>query len=329
MGKELIHQPEAVLDQVTTFDLQPNPFAEMYISSLRSEDSKPAQRSALDACARIISGLPEGVVDRKNFPWVELKAAHLRTLVPTLSREDYGPRTVNRMLAAVKGVLRAAWEIEAISTDQYQRAIAIKGMSTKDLEPAGRSVPRDEVLALLKAATGQDGPVGLRDQALVIVLYGAGLRRQEAEALDTANYQPDDGQVRVLKGKRGKFRTTYLHEELRPWIRSWLNFQLQRESVPMFTRWHRNVPGTKRLSSDGIDLVLDKLCTSAQIPPVTPHDLRRSFATELLANGADILMVQELMGHENVSTTKIYDRRAEVGKRAAIQKFPALPFRGR
>jgi integrase/recombinase XerD len=322
----LIVQP---LDQQLAqplLELRPNPFAEMYLKSLKSDASYPAQASALDAVAQLMTA---SVVDRSIFPWTSLTAAHLRALVPALLRENYGPRTVNRMLSAVKGVLRAAWEAHAIDSDQYQRAMAIEGESTKDLEPAGRWVPRDEVVALLDAASSQEGLVGLRDQALVVVLYGAGLRRQEASSLDAPNYQEQDGQVRVIRGKRRKFRTTYLHADLRPWLKPWRDYQLSRSLVPMFTRWHRTTPGTARLSPMGVDTVLAKVCKLAMIPPVTPHDLRRSFASELLEAGADLLMVQDLMGHANVSTTKIYDRRGEAGKQAAIAKFPSIPYRGR
>ncbi len=314
------------LAEARPLPLFPNPFAQAYITQL-SPRGRPAQQSALDAVARILTA---GAATRDNLPWQLLTAAHVRSLKAALL-DDYAPRTVNRTLAAVKGVLRAAWEADAMPHERYMKAINVKGESTQNLLPAGRWVPRPEVEALLKAARAehdQKGDVGHRDMALIVVLYGAGLRRQEACSLDTLNYDDTNGQVTVERGKRGKYRTTYLVEGLRDWIRPWWKHQRELGCEALFTRGRRGGVGRTRMTESGVDLVLERLCKAAGIRDVTPHDLRRSFASELLDAGADILMVQELMGHANVSTTKIYDKRAERGKQAAISRFPTIKYDG-
>jgi integrase/recombinase XerD len=311
------------------FTLAPNPFAEMYLSALPSINSRPAQRSALNAIARMMASGAPGV-DRGNFPWSAVTILHMRTLRSRLLEHGYEPRTINRMLAAIKGVLRVCWEADVITTDQYQRAIAIKGERTSGLEPAGRAVPAHEIKALFLAAAAQGGALGERDPALLAVLYAGGIRRQEASALDVVDYQYELGALTVRKGKGRKYRVTYIPEAYRPWLVGWLEFLErwgQRSAGPMFPRWHR---GKRELSIDrglspiGVDETLTELVDLAGIDPVTPHDLRRSFASDLLAAGADLLMVQQLLGHANVATTSIYDRRGEIGKQGAAAMLPVV-----
>lgn len=196
-------------------------------------------------------------------------------------------------------------------------------MKTADLAPAGRSVSIDEVRTLLRAAAKQEAPRSWRDQALFIAMFAGGLRRQEASMLDTAQYDPATGSIKVQRGKRGKFRETYLAEGYRPWLEPWFRFQKDRGCEPLFVRWDRDEgPTMTRLGRAGVDHVLGELVELSGVADLTPHDLRRTFATDLLENGADILMVQKLMGHADVKTTAIYDRRGEKGKRAAVEKLP-------
>lgn len=327
MANELVPMRDG--EFAAALSLEPNPFAEMYISSLRSQNSRPAQRSGLDAISRIMTSLPADVVTRENFPWRAVTVLHMRTLRARLLEHDYGARTVNRMLSAVKGVLRVCWEAGAITTDQYQRAISVKGESTSGLEPAGRAVPGSEIKRLFVVAVGRGMALGERDPALLAVLYAGGVRRQEAVSLEIVDYQYELGALTVRKGKGRKHRVTYIHEAYRPWIVGWLAFleKWGSDTGPMFPRWHggkHELVEGKAITIEEVDKVLLELVDLAGIAPVTPHDLRRSFASDLLAAGADLLMVQQLMGHADVKTTSIYDRRGEIGKQAAAAKLPIV-----
>lgn len=314
----LEHQPRVTveLDAPHGINLAEHPVA-VYFSRL-GEDSRPAMKSSLAKIAAL--------VDQRatlwTLPWHQLRFQHTQAIRATIL-SNYGERTVNRMLSALRGVLKAAWQLRQIETDDYQRALDFKSVKTTDLAPAGRSVSIDEVCTILRAVVGQAPPRSWRDQALFIVMFAGGLRRQEASALDTAQYDPATGAIKVQRGKRGKFRETYLAEGYRPWILPWFQFQKERSCAPLFVRWDRDEgPTLKRLGRAGVDHVLGELVALAKVPDLTPHDLRRTFATDLLENGADILMVQKLMGHADVKTTAIYDRRGEKGKRAAVERLP-------
>lgn len=315
---KLVHQPRVAvdLDVPRGVNLAEHPVA-VYLSQL-GEDSRPAMKSGLSKIAELV----DRRANQWTLPWHQLRFQHTQALRSTLV-SSYGERTVNRMLSALRGVLKAAWQLGQIDTEDYRRALDFKSVKTADLAPAGRSVSIDEVRTLLRAAAGQDPPRSWRDQALFIAMFAGGLRRQEVSALDTAQYDPTTGSIKVQRGKRGKFRETYLAEGYRPWIAPWFEFQKDRGCEPLFVRWDRDKgPTTTRLGRAGVDHVLGELVDLSGVDDLTPHDLRRTFATDLLENGADILMVQKLMGHADVKTTAIYDRRGEKGKREAVEKLP-------
>jgi site-specific recombinase XerD len=318
----LVHRPHAgttELDRPRELRPEENPVA-VYLASL-ARDSRPAMISGLKVLADMVSkgaGLYQ-------LPWHELRFKHTQALRAVLIEQEYAPRTVNRMLSSMRGVLKAAWKLEQMSTDDYMRAIDLKQVKTQGLPPSGRVVEQLEVGKLLRAAASLPEPMCHRNQALLIVLYAGGIRRQEASSLDVVDYNDADGALTVRRGKRAKFRVTYVPEGYRPWLAPWLAFQRGRACEPLFVQWDRDAgPSMDRLGRVGVDRVLQVIADAAGVENVTPHDLRRSFATDLLEAGADLLMVQQLMGHADVKTTSIYDRRGEAGKRKAIEKLPVV-----
>lgn len=291
----------------------------VYLASL-APDSRPAMLSGLTA----IAGLVEPGATAYTLPWYKLRFVHTQAIRAKLMTE-YAPRTVNRMVSSIRGVLKASWNLGQITTDDYHRAIQIKHESVHGLPPAGRWVPTEEVQQLLRAAAAQPEPLCLRDQALLVVLYAGGLRRQEAAALDVVNYNPKTGQIEVMRGKGRKYRTTYLRPEYQEWLEPWVTYQRERKCDPLFVKWGKRGPTSRRLSRAGVGHVLENLCELAKVEDMAAHDLRRSFGSELLDAGADLLMVQELMGHADVKTTKIYDRRGEKTKRRVMHEhFPVV-----
>jgi site-specific recombinase XerD len=317
----LVHRPREVggaLDRPRELRPEEHPVA-VYLASL-ARDSRPAMLSGL----KVVAGMVKSGAGVFELPWHELRFKHTQALRAVLV-ERFAPRTVNRMLSSIRGVLKAAWKLEQISTDHYMRAIDLKHCKTHGLPPAGRVVEGLEVGQLLRAAAACPPPMNLRNQALLIVMYAAGIRRQEVSSLDVADYNELDGALTVRRGKRGKYRVTYVPDGYRAWLAPWLAFQRERKCEPLFVRWDRDAgPSMERLGRVGVDRVLQAIAEAAGVKDVTPHDLRRSFATDLLDNGADLLMVQQLMGHSDVKTTSIYDRRGEAGKRKAIERLPVV-----
>jgi len=214
--------------------------------------------------------------------------------------ELYRASTVTRTLSAVRS---------------FHRFLLREGSAERDptlglVRPRlPRALPRplsvDEILRLLDAPDAST-PTGLRDRAILELLYGAGLRISELTGLDVDDVDIDDGAVRVL-GKGGKEREVPLGRYGRESIGAYLtrarpSLATSRSRSALFLN-HRG----GRLTRQGCAGALASHVKTAGIDRrVTLHTLRHSFATHLLEGGADVRVVQELLGHASVATTQIY-----------------------
>ena len=233
--------------------------------------------------------------------------AHVSDFLATLREGsgDHPPLAASsaaRTLVAVRG---------------FHRFLALEGDAKDD--PAGAVAPPrpparlpkaisvDEVEQLLAAASVGDTPASLRDRALLEVLYGAGARISEAVGLDIDDIDTGEGVVRLL-GKGDKERIvplgSYAAEELGAYLV---------RGRPAFTAKGKGTPAVflnqrgGRLSRQSAWAVLRAAAQRANLSGhLSPHTLRHSFATHLLDGGADVRVVQELLGHASVTTTQIY-----------------------
>lgn len=165
------------------------------------------------------------------------------------------------------------------------------------LEPA-------EVQALL-AAPDLGSPLGLRDRAIAEMLYAGGLRVSELVGIDRGDTDWGQGELRVL-GKGGKERIVILGQPALEALSSYLREGRPRLAKGSTRALFLNYRGG-RLTARGVQTVLDRVAKAAGLMKrVTPHLLRHTFATHLLGGGADLRVVQELLGHADLSTTQVY-----------------------
>ena len=201
----------------------------------------------------------------------------------------------------------------------WHRFLAAEGLTAADpareVHPpmAPKRLPKaisvDAVERLLAAVGGADGPGPLRDRALLELLYSTGARISEAVGLDVDDLDLTPGRSAVrLLGKGGKERVVPVGSYATQAVEAYLV-----RGRPSFAAHGRGLPAVflntrgGRLSRQSAWQVLRQAGERSGLPgPVSPHTLRHSFATHLLAGGADVRVVQELLGHASVTTTQLY-----------------------
>jgi len=168
--------------------------------------------------------------------------------------------------------------------------------------------------------------VGLRDRAILEVLFSTGLRVSELVSLNREQVNIEAGEFGVI-GKGGKARVVFLSKRAKEWLKKYLDKRNDPYS-PLFIRYSgpkekEGLTNEKlRLSVRSVERIIDKYRKKAGILfRIGPHVLRHSFATDLLSHGADLRSVQEMLGHKNISTTQIYTHVTNTRLREIHEKF--------
>lgn len=285
--------------------------AAVYLARL-SPGSRRTMRQALDAIAFLLTG---GRCDRATLDWSALRYQHTQAVRAALA-ERHAPATANKMLAGLKGALREAWRLGLLPADAYQRAVDLPAVRGERL-PRGRALSLLELRALFAACAADETPAGIRDTAILALLYGTGLRRSELAALELSDYDPAAGALTLRSGKGGKQRLGYAANGAAVALAAWIAYRGS-EPGPLFIPvWSGRRPRLRRMVDQNVRALLAKRARAAGVAPFSPHDLRRTFISHLLDAGADLVTVQALAGHAQVQTTARYDRRGETAKRRA------------
>lgn len=228
--------------------------------------------------------------------------AALRRFLADLHARGYGKSSIARTLACLRTFYEYFVRAERIAANPV-RPVPTPRQDRK----LPRFLEEEDVRRLLEEGTG-DGFNGLRDRALLEVLYGGGLRVSEAVGLGVGDLDLSEGTARVL-GKGGKERLAPLGSAAARALEAYLPERAAR--LEALGRWGEEAlfvnRNGQRLNVRTVRRILRRRADETGIRGrVTPHMLRHSFATHLLNRGADLRTVQELLGHENLATTQIY-----------------------
>ena len=215
------------------------------------------------------------------------------------------PTTLRRRAASLRGFYRFCYAEGLIATDVAARF---------DLPRRPRLLPEvltvEEVDALLSARTDAT-PAGLRDRALLELLYSSGLRISEALGLDREHLSLEEGLVRVV-GKGDRERQVPVGEVALDWLRRYVQearpawLAASREPTPRGGPLFVSERGRRLDRRRAWEMLVSTARLAGLERGISPHTLRHSFATHLLEGGADLRIVQELLGHASISTTQLY-----------------------
>lgn len=309
--------------------------AVVYLARLGSTRSQRTMRAALNVLANLLG--VSAVQDESGHDvtflqcnWAALRYQHTVALRAALVRQ-YEPATANVKIAALRGVLQEAWRLGQMTAEAYQRAADIASVRATTLL-RGRSLASDELAALLKVCDEDTSAFGIRDAAIIAVMYSTTLRRSEVASLQLRDYDARAQSLKVVKGKGRKDRLVYLADTAHEALQAWVQLRGQ-DAGPLFCRitprGRKDKDGSiersyhirpeRGLTDQAIYNLLDKRRQQALVDPFTPHDLRRTAISDLLDAGVDVVTVAHISGHSSTDMVKRYDRRGERAKQQAAR----------
>lgn len=257
--------------------------------------------------------------------WVHLEGVkplhvthrQLRGYLADLRRARYSTRTVNRHLSALRALYR--WLVHEGHTSEDAAAALASPKIARTLP----LVMSDADVTRLLDTCDRESATGIRDRALLELLYATGARISEASALNLSDLMRTESCIRLF-GKGSKERIVPVYKTAYEAIETYLN-GARRELLGKHTSQAVFISTRgNRMSADALRTVFEQHIDLAGLDnSLTPHAMRHTFATELLGGGADLRSVQELLGHESLSTTQIYTHLSvERLKEAARQAHP-------
>lgn len=295
---------------------QPINPAAAYILSLQSASSKKTMKSFLNRIAVLL-----GYENLMQVNWHELRRHHVQAIIAKLSEQGLSPATINTYLSAIKGVALEAWTSGLMSSNDHAMIKQVKSLRSKRVRQ-GKALSKENVQKMLNI--DKNGPIGVRNFAILSLMVGCGLRRAEVVTINVGDLDQEEGRL-IVRGKGDKERVLYVPKGTIASIQHWLNVAQLGDDKPMFTRVLRhNVITIKRLTPQAIYFLIKQQQKKLALPDISPHDLRRTFATMLLERGEDLITVKEAMGHSSVDTTQTYDMRGEEKLKSAAAHFDWL-----
>ena len=283
-----------------------------YITYLR--DVRRVSPNTVESYARDLAALA-GFAEAQGTSVEALDRRALEAFVRSLMTQGLSPRSVARAVACVRGFYRF------LSLERRLEESPAADLKAPRAWPAlPKFLDLDEVDRLL-AQPDVSTPRGLRDKALIEVLYASGMRVSELVGVKPGELRLDEGYLTCL-GKGDKERIVPLGDQAVDWLRRYIRDGRSRLTKQRSTPWLFVNGRGGALSRVGVWKLLKTYGLKAGITrEISPHVLRHSFATHLLERGADLRAIQVMLGHADLSTTQIYTHVLEARLRAVYDKY--------
>ncbi len=284
-------------------------FVREYLSYLQVE--KGLAKNSLSSYERDLQKL-KNWTEKNNFELLALTRKDLREWLTDLAGENLSENSKRRMVSALRGFYKFLMfdghikKNPAEDLDAPQKGFYLpKFLNQTDVE---------NLLQVPDVST----EIGLRDRAILELMYACGLRVSEAVDLRISDVELDAG-ILTCKGKGSKTRKIPIGKSAVEWLKSYLVLRRRKENIEIQNLFVTSLG--RPLNRQIIFLFIKEYAEKIGLQDVSPHTLRHSFATHLVQNSADIRSVQQMLGHADISTTQIYTHITDAHLRKTYEKF--------
>jgi site-specific recombinase XerC len=263
-------------------------------------------------------------INLEDIDWHLLQPEQVIALVAALREDGYAPNTSSLYVNAVRGVMNEAWRMSLISQEHLLKMRTVKAAPGTRLSQ-GRNLRRTLIREMMDVCAADPRPQGLRDAAVIGILYGSGMRKSESVNLDLAQINFDERSLRVI-GKGNKELIKYAPGWAFAKLQAWLEFRREQlkegeqDDAFLFNRIRRGSHITReRITKHAIYYIARQRGQQVGVK-IMPHDFRRSFITRVIEEH-DLSIAQKLAHHTNIQTTANYDVRDDNERRRAVERF--------
>lgn len=263
-------------------------------------------------------------INLEDIDWHLLQPEHVIALVAALREDGYAPNTSSLYVNAVRGVMNEAWRISLISQEHLLKMRSVKVTPGSRLGQ-GRNLRRTLIREMMEVCAADPRPQGLRDAAVIGILYGSGMRKSESVNLDLGQINFQERSLRVI-GKGNKELVKYAPDWAFAKLQAWLAFRREQlkegeqDDTFLFNRIRRGSHITReRITKHAIYYIARQRGEQVGVK-IMPHDFRRSFITRVIEEH-DLSIAQKLAHHTNIQTTASYDVRDDNERRRAVDRF--------
>ena len=284
-------------------------FVREYLLYLQVE--KGLAKNSLESYQRDLAKLKDWA-ERNNFDLIKLTRRDLREWLIDLAGENLSENSKRRMVSALRGFYKFL---------MFDGHISKNPAEDLDAPQKGFYLPKflnqTDVETLL-SVPDVSMEIGLRDKAILELMYACGLRVSEAVDLRLSDVELDAG-ILTCTGKGNKMRKIPIGKSAVEWLKSYLALRNKKENVAVQNLFLTSLG--RPLNRQIIFLFIKEYAEKIGLQDVSPHTLRHSFATHLVQNSADIRSVQQMLGHADISTTQIYTHITDAHLRKTYEKF--------
>jgi len=280
-----------------------------YLSFVKVE--KGLSKNSIESYGRDLAKLRAWAA-KNSLDIIRMSRQDLREWMIDLGRTDLSVNSKRRLISVLRGFYKF------LMIDGHIRENPAELL---DVPQKGSYLPRflnqAEVEALfLEPDTSTE--TGLRDRALLELMYSSGLRVSEAVSIRSKDIDLDAG-ILTTTGKGAKTRRVPVGSSAVEWLKSYLALRNKKENIEVTNLFV--TPAGRPLTRQAIFLFIKEYAQKASLEDVSPHTLRHSFATHLVQNRADIRSVQQMLGHADISTTQIYTHITDAHLRKSYERF--------